>query len=77
MVTLAEYGTAELTLTRGQAAALQRTGFVAVSPIGVDQWQVTASSYVGTPGAEGAPHGPYAAEMLNSHSMPKRSFTSP
>ena len=53
MVTLAEYGTAELTLTRGQAAALQRTGFVAVSPIGVDQWQVTASSYVGTLGVEG------------------------
>ena len=53
MVTLAEYGTAELTLTRGQASALQRTGFVTVSPIGGDQWQVSAASYVGTLGVEG------------------------
>lgn len=53
MVTLTEYGTAELTLTRGQASALQRTGFVTVSPIGGDQWRVSASSYVGTLAVEG------------------------
>lgn len=53
MVTLAEYDSVELTLTRGQASALQRTGFVTVSPIGGNQWQVTASSYVGTLGVEG------------------------
>ncbi|MGX6511643.1 McrC family protein [Rhodococcus sp. SJ-2] len=48
-----EYETYELDLTRNQAAALQRTGFVTVSPVTDDRWLVTASSYVGSLAVEG------------------------
>jgi len=45
---LAEYGSVDLDLTRSQAEAIQRTGFVDISPAPADRWRVTASSYVGT-----------------------------
>ncbi|HJG57644.1 MAG TPA: McrC family protein [Corynebacterium xerosis] len=48
MVVLSEYSPAELDITRRQAEALQRTGFVALSPIAGDRWRVTPSSFVGS-----------------------------
>lgn len=48
MPVLAEYGSVDLDLTRSQAEAIQRTGFVDISPAPADRWRVTASSYVGT-----------------------------
>jgi 5-methylcytosine-specific restriction enzyme subunit McrC len=45
---LSEYGSIDLDLTRSQAEAIQRTGFVDVSPAPAGRWRVTASSYVGT-----------------------------
>lgn len=48
MPVLSEYGSIDLELTRGQAEAIQRTGFVDVSPGPADRWRVTASSYVGS-----------------------------
>lgn len=48
MPVLAEYGSVDLDLKRSQAEAIQRTGFVDVSPAPADRWRVTASSYVGT-----------------------------
>lgn len=47
-VTLKEYESRELVLTRAQAEALKRTGFVEVSPAPRDRWRVTATSYVGS-----------------------------
>ena len=44
MVVLSEYSLVDLDLTRRQAAALQRTGFVTVSHLAGDSWRVTASS---------------------------------
>lgn len=48
MPVLSEYGSIDLDLTRGQAEAIQRTGFVDVSPAPGNRWRVTASSYVGS-----------------------------
>lgn len=48
MPVLSEYGSIVLDLTRRQAEALQRTGFVIVSPDLADRWRVTATSYVGS-----------------------------
>lgn len=48
MVVLSEYSFVDLDLTGRQAAALQRTGFVTVSPLAGDSWRVTASSFVGS-----------------------------
>ncbi|HMR13042.1 MAG TPA: hypothetical protein PKE42_04830 [Arachnia sp.] len=48
MPVLSEYGSIDLGLTRRQAEAIQRTGFVDVSPAPADRWRVTASSYVGS-----------------------------
>lgn len=48
MPVLSEYSSVDLGLTRVQAEALGRTGFVDVSPIQGDRWRVTASSYVGS-----------------------------
>lgn len=48
MAVLAEYGSTDLDLTRRQAEAIQRTGFIDVSPAAADRWRVTASSYVGS-----------------------------
>lgn len=48
MTILSEYGSIDLDLTRSQAEAIQRTGFVEVSPSTGDRWRVTASSYVGS-----------------------------
>lgn len=48
MPVLSEYGSIDLDLTRGQAEAIQRTGFVDVSPASGNRWRVTASSYVGS-----------------------------
>jgi 5-methylcytosine-specific restriction enzyme subunit McrC len=45
---LSEYGSIDLELTRTQAEAIQRTGFVDVSPAPADRWRVTATSYVGS-----------------------------
>ena len=42
MVVLSEYSFVDLDLTGRQAAALQRTGFVTVSPLAGDSWRVTA-----------------------------------
>lgn len=48
MPVLSEYGSIDLGLTRRQAEAIQRTGFVDVSPAPADRWRITASSYVGS-----------------------------
>ena len=48
MPVLSEYGSIDLDLTRSQAEAIQRTGFVDVSPAPADRWRVTATSYVGS-----------------------------
>ncbi|MDP3953165.1 McrC family protein [Microbacterium sp.] len=48
MPVLSEYSSIDLDLTRSQAEAIQRTGFVNLSPAPADRWRVTASSYVGT-----------------------------
>src|SRR5690606_39584702 len=48
MPVIHEYGSIDLELTRGQAEAIQRTGFVDVSPAPAGRWRVTASSYVGS-----------------------------
>lgn len=48
MPVLSEYGSVDLDLTRSQAEAIQRTGFVDVSPAPADRWRVTATSYVGS-----------------------------
>jgi 5-methylcytosine-specific restriction enzyme subunit McrC len=45
---LSEYGSIDLNLARGQAEALQRTGFVAVTPVLAERWRVTATSFVGS-----------------------------
>lgn len=48
MPVLSEYESIYLDLSRSQAEALQRTGFVDVSPAMGNRWRVTASSYVGS-----------------------------
>lgn len=48
MPVLVEYGSVNLDLTRRQAEALNRSGFVAVTPAEGGLWSVTASSYVGS-----------------------------
>lgn len=48
MPVLSEYGSIDLNLIRSQAEAIQRTGFVDVSPAPDGRWRVTASSYVGS-----------------------------
>lgn len=48
MTVIHEYGSVDLDLTRGQAEALQRTGYVEVVPRAGGQWRVTAGSYVGS-----------------------------
>ena len=48
MPVLSEYGSIDLDLTRSQAEAIQRTGFVDVSPAPAERWRVTASSYIGS-----------------------------
>lgn len=48
MPVLLEYGSVDLDLTRSQAEALNRSGFVDVGPADGDRWRVTASSYVGS-----------------------------
>ncbi|GGB86622.1 hypothetical protein N798_04075 [Knoellia flava TL1] len=48
MPVLSEYGWSELELTRTQAEAIQRTGFVDVTPAPAGLWRVTATSYVGS-----------------------------
>lgn len=53
MPVLWEYGSTSLDLTRSQAVALQRTGFVDVVPDPGGRWRVTASSYVGSLDVEG------------------------
>lgn len=53
MPVLSEYSSIELDITRKQAVALQRTGFVEVVPGLGDRWRVTATSYVGSLKAEG------------------------
>lgn len=47
-VTLKEYESRELVLTRAQAESLELTGFVEVSPAPGDRWRITATSHVGT-----------------------------
>lgn len=48
MPVLYEYSSVDLDLSRGQAEALQRTGYVDVGPGADGRWRVTATSYVGT-----------------------------
>ena len=48
MPVLFEYGSVYLDLSRSQAEALNRSGFVDVAPAEGDRWRVTASSYVGS-----------------------------
>ncbi|REF29699.1 5-methylcytosine restriction system specificity protein McrC [Calidifontibacter indicus] len=48
MPVLSEHESIYLDLSRSQAGALQRTGFVDVSLAMGDRWRVTASSYVGS-----------------------------
>lgn len=46
--TLFEHTSRPLDLTRHQAEALHRTGFVEVTPAPDDRWCVKATSYVGS-----------------------------
>lgn len=48
MTVLAEYGSIDLDLSRSQAEAIQRTGYVDVRPAPSARWRVTATSYVGS-----------------------------
>lgn len=53
MPVLSEYESVTLDLTRHQAEALQRTGFVEVAPAQQGRWRIASSSYVGTLVVEG------------------------
>ena len=48
MPVLSEYGSVDLSMSREQAEAVQRTGMVDVSPVAGDRWRVTATSRVGS-----------------------------
>lgn len=50
---LVEYASIEVDLTRAQAEAVQRTGFVDVRPATAGRWCVTAKSHVGSLVADG------------------------
>lgn len=53
MVVLAEHSTADLSISRQQGEALQRSGFVNVSPAAGDRWTIKTTSYVGSLVTEG------------------------
>ncbi|MFD5867881.1 McrC family protein [Corynebacterium sp. NPDC060344] len=52
MVVIPEHSAVDLDLTRRQAEALQKTGYVTVSPLAGDRWRVATSSFVGSLAAD-------------------------